>query len=103
MKSALLLLVLASFLSNVHAAQVFKCVDSNRSFAVEKNTDGAFFGVFQDAVNEPKRFECEHTRTGNNYKCTSDKNVLLVRRAYSGLMMVDVDDSGYMAAMYCEN
>jgi hypothetical protein len=102
MKSAFLFLLLSSF-SLAHAAQVFKCVDSNRSFTVEKGSEGQLFGMFQDSLSEPKRFECEHTRAGNNYKCTSDKNVLVVRRAYSGLMMVDVDDSGYMAAMYCEN
>lgn len=103
MKSAFLFLILASIFSNSHAAQVFKCMDRNRSFSVEKNSEGLFHGIFQDAPSGPRRFECEQTRAGNNYKCTSDKNVLVVRRAYSGLMMVDVDDSGYMAAMYCEN
>lgn len=103
MKSVFMFLFILSSISFAHANQVFKCVDSNRSFAVEKGSEGQFFGMFQDAPNEPRRFECEHTRTGNNYKCTSDKNVLTVRRAYSGLMMVDVDDSGYTAAMYCEN
>ena len=103
MKSVVLFLVLSSFFSLAHGAQVFKCTDVHRSFAVEKNTDGEFFGMFTDSQNSPKRFECVQTRAGNNYKCTADAEVLLVRRAYSGLMMVDVNDSGYMAAMYCEN
>ena len=102
MKMAIFFFALITTINFANAAQVFKCADGARTFSIEKNSEGLFAGFYKDFSSTPKRYECEQTRAGNNYKCTLDTSTVLVRRAYSGLMMVEVDSTPNLA-LYCEN
>lgn len=102
MKIAIIFFALIINVNFVKAAQVFKCADGARTFSIEKNNDGFYAGFYKDLSINPRRYECEQTRTGNNYKCTLNESTVVVKRAYSGLMMVEVDMDASLA-LYCEN